>query len=103
MRGREEGGPQTGEERKCIALRTEHRQKSLSTSPARRNRFKLKVLHLLHPLVDRTLTSKQSRQQSCNSSLLPLEVVYIALQENEISLSETPKCALSDHSLMKNC
>lgn len=61
----------------------------VSTSPARRTRFKQNVLPLLYPLVHRILGSGESRESSCNSSLLPAEVVFVVSKENEVSLLET--------------
>lgn len=61
VRGREEGCSQEGEDRKWVALRMENPWKSLSPSLVKRNRSRLKVLHLWHPLVHRTLASKESR------------------------------------------
>lgn len=46
------------------------------------------MLPLLYPLVHRILGSELSREGSCNSSLLPLEVVYVVSKENEVSLLE---------------
>lgn len=64
----------------------------VSTSPARRTRFKQNVLPLLYPLVHRIIGSEQSREWSCNSSLLPLEVVFVVVSK-ENGISETHLCA----------